>query len=1234
MEEVRPLRQPDLTTHSSIGNYGTLTSSDEAPIVTSKALSPEAAKKGLSSDEAARRLELYGPNELDDVPKKGFFYILALQLLNLIFLLTTTAAIICYATGDATKGTFLVCLVCIVCLLNAIGEYSGQDAGAALKAMGTATAMVKRDNAVQSIPTPEMVPGDVVQIKIGDVIAADMELIECVDIQCNEATLTGEAKEVTKTLEAVESETAFPTNMVYKSTSCVSGSGWGFVTRTGMSTQVGLIAKRLKDTPPKEDDPRKERKSIINPIQRSINLLGQRITMGCLLYISAGTIASYLMRYQSLPPRCARMGDDACMLRESIIRGLLMAVALIPHGLPLVVMIMLRIAAHVMATHSAIVSRMSAVDYLGATNVICTDKTGTLTEGRMAAKTLVGMCREASGKSSATLASASFYPLRGLNPQGGCFASDELSATKFADLDKMPLARRSIATDAGSSQLQNIADNRQAVEGPTLPAALMSRVNLGAASLGCYSVVIKQKPDGGWEAEGNMSEAALKVAAYKGFLEDGSAEAAELHERHKRFPELEVAFSSSRKMSATVHALPEDKTFQSLVFDKSITHFAILKGAPDRVLPSLSTLVEVGKDKKLHIADSKLSNEERQMLQEANDSLARQALRSLLMSLRPLADADVKALSSMASADERLTFLKGRGQLCFLGLFGIYDPPRESVPPSIKECHEAGIRVVMITGDQRETALAIGKVVGIIEEGANDADVARACADLHEDAVVARSPNRRKLSSQQSFTLSTHDIKKKQDSHEVEFKSTEEVAEMTSKVAAWSRALPSDKVTIVESLGKQGYITSMTGDGVNDAPALKKADVGVSMGITGTEVTKNAASLVLMDDNFSTIVAAVAEGRRIYGNVQKYVVFNLSVKLSECTSMLVAIFFGLPMPIQGLAQLVNLVATHIVPPIALAWEAPEEYSMRTPPRKTGEDLILTRTHFFFRIVPFFTVFAAMVTGLLACFTWMQVGYVHVHSIVGSTVAGAISRHEAACEFAGTLDDNGDFQRDAAPYHCVCEVRNSPLQETPNRMDQWGIANPDDIVMDRYSGDTGNALMRENSPWAGSGFAEMLEVCMGMDGQHMCWKDPGIAKKPLLSVNKNCAIHGSKIATTMSYASIALAEIAALATHRTDGFYVFARPSAAYMGVLVFNLSILAVVLYWQWLNEILELAPLDLSHFRYCLIAPVLMVSASEIIKMVYRPVLQQDHDNDWMAHRGEKVPLKAAPEPLPEGKV
>mmetsp|Transcript_6928 Transcript_6928/g.12297 ORF Transcript_6928/g.12297 Transcript_6928/m.12297 type:complete len:1225 (+) Transcript_6928:146-3820(+) len=1219
MDEARPLREPDLNTRSSTGNYGTLTASGEAAPVSAKGLSPDEAQRGLSSDEAARRLEFYGPNELDDVPKKTFLHILALQMLNLIFLLTTSAAIICYATGDATKGTFLVCLVCIVCVLNALGEYTGQDAGAALKAMAGGSAMVKRDGAMVSIPVQCVVPGDVVQVSIGDVIPADMEIIECIDIQCNESTLTGEAKEVTKSLEPMDSETAFPTNMLYKSTSCVSGSGFGFVTCTGMYTQVGLIAKRLKENP--KDVPAHEKKSAINPVQRSINLLGQRITIGCLIYITTGGIASFIVRYQALPPKCLRH-DNMCLLNESLVRGLLMAVSLIPHGLPLVVMIMLRIAAHVMATRSAVVTRMSAVDYLGATNVICTDKTGTLTEGRMAAKTLIGLCRKGPSQ-PADVVSASFYPLRGLNPQGGCFATADMKAGLPEALDKMP------ATSRSSPGLVNIADSEQSIEGDNLPAALISRVCLGASSLGCYSVVVSQKPDGGWDAQGNMSEAALKVAAYKGYLEDGSQKATELHERHARQPDLEVAFSSSRKMSATVHILPEDRRFQSLTFASDITHFAIVKGAPDRVIPLLRSVPEVHQDGALRIGEQALSDKERDALNEANAGLAKQALRSLLLSVRPLRAADVKALTSMASAAERLKYmLLPEGKLCFLGLFGIYDPPRDSVPPSIKECHEAGIRVVMITGDQRETALAIGKVVGIVEDGADDASVARVCVDLHEpDKGKARAPGR-KLSTQQSFTLSTHDTKTKKDAHEAEYKSTEEVAEMTSKVAAWSRALPSDKVTIVESLGKQGFITSMTGDGVNDAPALKRADVGVSMGITGTEVTKNAASLVLMDDNFSTIVAAVSEGRRIYTNVQKYVVFNLSVKMSECTSMLMAIMLGLPMPIQGLPQLVNLVATHIIPPIALAWEDPEEYNMRIPPRQTGSDLILNRTHVLFRLVPFAVSFTVMITTLLGLFTWMLTGYTHVHALVGSTVAGDVGRHAAACEFAGTLADSGEFVRDDAPYHCLCEVRETAFQDEPLRRDQWGVLNVEEVHVDRYTGDTGTLLMRENTPWAGTGFADMLEVCAATDGEeHMCWRNPDI-DKPILSSKNNCAIYGSKIATTMSYASIALAEITSLATHRTIGPYVGAKFSRAYMAVVLFNLSALAIVLNWPWMYEILDLAPLTRQRFWYCLIAPVMMVTASEIIKGVYRPIMKQDQDRDWAEHLGQqKLEAKLQPE-------
>jgi len=1161
-------------------SYGSLKSHSPGPT------NPET---GLTETEAERRMQEYGPNELAAATQDGFFKILFAQMGNLIFLLTAAAALICYLTGDEVKSSFLIGLVCIVCFCNAVGEYSGQDPAAALRLMGKESCSAVRDGQVRSVDVKDLVPGDIVHLGIGDMVPADMRVLECNDLQTNEAILTGEPKEVVKGTEPAppESDTAFPPNMCYKSTDVVGGSAVCEVTATGMSTQVGLIAKRLS---PEESTP-------LNPLQRSINVLGTIIGAVCGCVITFGFFASFFMRYQGLPPKCH--GDDrVCILYDSMVRGLLMAVAIIPHGLPLVVMVMLRVGSSLMAKRNAVVTRQSAVDYLGATHVICTDKTGTLTEGKMAAKLLVGVCRDQKSKEEGRRTEIAFYPLRGLNPNGGVFLSSELSEERCKALDD--------GTPAKSVQgLRRLTDPDKE---PQDAAELLARAAAAAACLGCYGTkIVKDHQSGAWIAQGNMSEAALRVAAYKGGYPEDSFACRELRNNNPRDSVMEVLFSPKRKMSATVHQLPSNRRCATLLFGKDHTHFVILKGAPDRIMGNLSAVLSVSGDA-LSIVKG-IAAEEKRVIESQNEALAHQALRSLLMAVRPLTASEAQAMKSAKGAEERMKMILGDGPLAFLGLWGIFDPPRTSVPPSIKMCHEAGVRVVMITGDQRPTALAIGKLVGIVGEDVNEKTAARRCADLHEDPMFRQTSPETELKRHRTWTrtMSVHDDDFKKSEEKI-YKDDSELRKMTSETAIWSRAQPTDKVAIVESLVRQGKVSAMTGDGVNDAPALKKADIGVAMGVSGTAVTKNAADMILMDDNFSTIVAAVKEGRKIYGNVQKYVVFNLSVKGSECACLIAAILIGLPMPIQGLQQLVNMVCTHIVPPMALAWEDAEEYTMRIPPRETKTDLVVNKIHMLFRWLPFVVCYAIIVMFNMCFAVWMHTGFVRVDSIIGSSVMGAVPEGKAACAFAGFLDIDGHFVQDLEPFHCTCYVRDSILIREPLTVDQWGRTDSADFKVDLYSGASGDFFLRDNTPWANVGRNSLVQSCRdNYDVERICWKD-GIEDFPVLPPDTNCAAYGAKLGQSMGYVMIHLGEVLSLATFRTDGFFGNARFSRAYTAVLVFNLICLAVILHVPVINHELGLAPLTTYRFLMACIAPVLLVFVSELTKIAYRHQLATQH--------------------------
>jgi magnesium-transporting ATPase (P-type) len=789
----------------------------DGPLFTRKATDPVT---GLSTLEVKQLLLEHGHNALEPAEMDGFFTILLTQMKNLIFMLSGIAAIICYSTGDKIKGTFLSVLVGCICLANAIAEWSGQDPSAALAAMMPESATATRDGLKTQVPVEDLVPGDIVHVKIGDTIPADLRVLSCVDLQTIETVLTGEPNEVNKTVEEKETETAFPSNMLYKSTGVVAGSGVAQVTATGMKTEVGLIAKRLKANLKADGTEDTTQGKRLNPLQVSINKLGKIIGAVCAVVISVGCIASFALGYQSLPPQCME-GDMTCLWWDSFVRGLLLAVAIIPHGLPLVVMVMLRVASRLMADQNGLVTRRSAVDYLGATQVICTDKTGTLTEGKMAAKALMGLLRDApSASSGAKPSEVGFYPLRGLSPAGGVYAAEQLTEEVKSALD------RGVPPHPGLEDL--------ALPSATSPQALVAKAALAAAYVSAHGTRVVKVDDGSFRVEGNMSDAALKVAAQKGYLEDGSNGGRQLRAAHPREEDLEIPFSSKRKMSATIHRLPEDGSFSTLSCAKGCTHICVLKGAPDRVLPHLgATLALDSGGKALALSSRQMVPEERKLIEGQNQILAKQALRSLLLAVRPLTATDVTKLKKAGDAESRLQVivsapgsLSDSWSLAFLGLWGIFDPPRSTVPHSIKLCHEAHIRVVMITGDQQPTAVAIAKHVGLLT-GDSVETQARPCKDMHHDQPAIAKKLSRQISRGNvpedglARTLSVHDVKTQQDSHEPEYKDTETLVGMASEVCVWSRAQPTDKVAIVDSLmNEDTNITAMTGDGVNDAPAL------------------------------------------------------------------------------------------------------------------------------------------------------------------------------------------------------------------------------------------------------------------------------------------------------------------------------------------------------------------------------------------------------------------------------
>mmetsp|Transcript_67702 Transcript_67702/g.198150 ORF Transcript_67702/g.198150 Transcript_67702/m.198150 type:complete len:1253 (+) Transcript_67702:110-3868(+) len=1197
-------------------------------------------QQGLSAEEAAKRLAEDGPNSLDPPEKESFWGILLTQMKNMIFLLTLCAACLSWLVGDEVKSSVMIGIVCFVCLANTIGEYSAQDASEALAKMSAPKARVIRSGKEEEVSTKELVVGDVVKIFMGDVVPADMVLVSCTDLQTNEAALTGEAHEQVKTTDSrMDSKSTFKENMVYASTSVVSGKGLGEVVATGMCTEMGLIAKRLKH---------RDETLSLNPLQKSINLLGTLIGSACITVATVATLISYWSKYQNPMSPCAD-DDGQCLLATSLVRGLILAVSIIPAGLPFIVMVMLRVGSSEMAKRHAVVTRQSAVDYLGATTVVCTDKTGTLTEGKMTAEVVVGLCQvDPSGPP--TESSLAFYPLRGASPNGGLFRQDALTAQekRRMDTDFNPRERRQTFSEPA---LPDLAEAEEATRPDAAEDALLARAHLVCCFLNCYETTLCcDRSTGWWSTQGNMTEGALKVAAAKGGLWDEEGLGPELLQvTHPRVAELEVPFNPKRKMMATVHRLPPSRRLEVLQFPEGATHVAVVKGAPDKILPKVSQVAGValnGEGKVLEVSGERpLSEDGRAALRRRNDELSQRALRSILLAVRPLTQQEVESMQA-STADERLAALLRPSGLCFLSLWGISDPPRAMVPRSVEECHRAGIRVVMITGDQRPTALAVGRQVHILEGDVDAAEGGLDCTELHEGRPMMLTPSRARrvskttaqllaeipeedlapslttsprltpsppLTPSAERTLTVHDLQSEKDDHERRYRSSHELAFLTSNTNVWSRAHPTDKVAIVASLTEQGHVTAMTGDGVNDAPALKHASVGVSMGIAGTEVAKSASELILMDDDFSTIVAAIREGRKIYANVQKYVVFNLSIKAGECVSLLTAIGSGVPMPIRGLQLLFNLVFTHIIPTMALAWEQEESYLMTVPPRKTKRDLVVPPVMWLFRWLPFVLCMPVVVLSCLSVGVWMHTGFLRGNSIIGTSRVGALDQGLFACELAGRLDLDGRFIDDLQPFHCQCFTHPSGLPWTAAvAVEQWGAPVPAEEVealLDPWTGSTGKLFDKDRTPWK-DGVEALVEPCVDRRKvKRWCWKAKALPaeERPVLPLSLNCAAYGARLGQSMAYATIHLGEILSLLTFRMDGFFLsrtFSNP--VFNGLLIFNLCCLSTFLYAWPVAGVLELAPLTLSRFAVVLFFDLCLVSLNEAFKVLYREQLRK----------------------------
>ena len=718
----------------------------------------ESGESGLTERQAAERLEKFGANKLAEGKKVGIVSRFLSQLADPMIIVLIAAAVISGVTsfysGESFADVFIIMFVVVLnAVLGVVQESKAEKAIDALKQMSAATSKVMRDGKVITVRSEQLVRGDVVVLEAGDAVPADLRIIESHSLKSEEAALTGESVPVNKHSDRIEGECALGDrrNMAYMGSTVVYGRGRGIVTATGMDTEMGKIADAIEKAENSQ-----------TPLQIKLAQLSRILTVlviGICLFIFAFGVL--------------RTGDFS---GENIISAFMIAVSLavaaIPEGLAAVVTIVLSMGVTKMSKRSAIIRKLTAVETLGCTQIICSDKTGTLTQNKMTVT-------EAYADDSALLAKA-----------------------------------MALCSDA------ELSDDGQATGEPT-ECALVNYANA------------------------------------EGFAKD---------DLKSEYPRIgEAPFDSSRKMMSTVHKHGDG-------------YIQFTKGAPDEVLKCCTSMLKDGREQPL-------DEQARELIIEQNRKMADKALRVLCAAYRKY---DAQPDSYEPNRLER--------ELVFVGLTGMIDPIRPEVKTAVEQCRDAGIRPIMITGDHRDTAVAIGRELGIITgEG-------QAITGAELDSI-----------------------------------SDEQLASDVERYSVYARVQPEHKSRIVNAWRKKGMVTAMTGDGVNDAPSIKNADIGIGMGITGTDVTKNVADMVLADDNFATIVSAVEEGRRIYDNIRKSIQFLLSSNLSEVLSIFAATVMGFTILNPVHILWINLI-TDCFPALALGTEKSEDDIMHRKPRAASDGI--------------------------------------------------------------------------------------------------------------------------------------------------------------------------------------------------------------------------------------------------------------------------------------------------------
>ena len=787
----------------------------------------EVQNDGLNNEQAARRLARYGQNQLQEASRPTFWHMLWEQLNNFVVILLIVASVVSALLGDYVEAAAIMAIVVLNAILGIVQEQRAEEALAALKRLAAPDAQVLRDGHRQAVPARDLVPGDIVFLEAGNYVPADVRLLEAINLRVEEASLTGESLPVQKNAASVLDKNVplgDRKNTAFMGTLVSYGRGHGVVVGTGMRTQLGLIATMLQGVESEE-----------TPLQRRLDELGRTLSIASLILVAVVFIVA-LIDYTNIGLLFSNpAGYFQTYVKEItdvFIIAISLAIAAVPEGLPAVVTISLALGMREMIQRHALIRKLSSVETLGSATVICSDKTGTLTQNEMTVTRL--------------WADGQFVDVTGTGyaPHGDFMVDDAK-----VDVAQYP----AILTSLWLGVLNNDAD---------------IEITGAADSQQTYRIV------------GDPTEGALLVAAAK-----AGALPIKVKQAYPR--ENEVPFDSERKRMITIHDVGMPRTEDiSPFYDNQQKNWDIIavKGAPDIVLGLCSRYQAMDDE------SEPLTDETRQRILDANDTMTTSALRVLGVAYRM--EQDVPDQAEALKTDEL------EKNLVFVGLLGMIDPARMEVKPALEEARNAGINTVMITGDYPNTARAVAESIGLMKK--------------------------------RKGVLTGADLDKMDDA---------QLIDVIEDTAVFARVSPEHKMRIVDALQANGEVVAMTGDGVNDAPAIKRADIGVAMGITGTDVAKETADMVLTDDNYASIVSAVEQGRIIYSNIRKFVYYLLSCNVAEILVIFLGTLISKNSPLTAIQLLWLNLVTDGAPALALSTEKGDPDIMARKPRPKDEPII-------------------------------------------------------------------------------------------------------------------------------------------------------------------------------------------------------------------------------------------------------------------------------------------------------